>query len=135
MFAEPLLALTVFTIELLPNNRTLYKPCGRYNNSNQARSSRVGRNFLPTVIVTDEDNTESERRNVNQDNEEIDVGNRIEKNKEDLTVEVDCDNDDTSGHYVFVRDDRKKNEFFTLCEVEVFSDENECKFQVSDGVQ
>ena len=85
------------------------------------------------MVVTDEDNTESARRNVNQDNEEIDVGNRIEKNKEDLTVEVDCDNDDTSGHYVFVRDDRKKNEFFTLCEVEVFSDENECKFQVKDG--
>jgi len=124
---EPLLALTVFTIELLPNNRTLYKPCGRYNNSNQGRTNRVGRNFLPTLLVTDEDNTESARNNANQDAEEIDVVNKVEKNKEDLTVEVHCDNDDTSGHYVFVRDDRKKNEFFTLCEVEVFSDEQESK--------
>jgi len=117
---EPLLALTIFTIELLPNNRTLYKPCGRYNNSYHTRSPRVGRNFLPTLVVTDESIDQWERATDNHDKEEIDK-EEIEKHKEDLTVEVHCDNDDTSGHYVFVRDDRKKNEYFTLCEVEVFS--------------
>ena len=116
--------MTVFMIELLPNNRTLYKPCGRYNNSYAHRSTRVGRNFLPTLVVTDEDNKDD---NDNKAVEEIDAVNKIEKNKEDLTVDVHCDNDDTSGHYVFVRDDRKKTEFFSLCEVEVFSDDQECE--------
>ena len=66
---------------------------------------------------------------INHATEEIDKDEvkEIEKHKEDLAVEVHCDNEDTSGHYVFVRDDRKKNEFFTLCEVEVFSDEQKCK--------
>ena len=120
----------MFTIELLPNNRTLYKPCGKYNNSYQARTTRVGRNFLPTLLVTDDDNKDAGKNNENQAVEEIDVVNKMEKNKEDITVDVHCDNDDTSGHYVFVRDDRKKNEFFTLCEVEIFSDEEECKILI-----
>ena len=114
----------MFTIELLPNNRTLYKPCGRYNNSYTPRTSRVGRNFQPTLVVTDDDNKDN---NENKAVEEIDAVNKIEKNKEDLTVDVHCDNEDTSGHYVFVRDDRKKNEYFSLCEVEVFSDDQECE--------
>lgn len=33
LFSENLQALTVFIIETLPNNRTVYKTCGHYNNS------------------------------------------------------------------------------------------------------
>ena len=76
--------------------------------------------------MTDYENAESIEDNSNKDPEDTDLKNEVMTNKEDVIIEVHCDNDDASGHYVFVRDDRKKNEFFSLCEVEVFSDNKKC---------
>ena len=37
------------------------------------------------------------------------------------TIDVSCENQDAVGHYIFIRDDRKKEDYFKICEVEVFS--------------
>ena len=66
---EPLIAVTVFTIELLPHNRTVYRLCGRYNNTNSG-SGREARRF-----VTDTDSR-------------MELGSR----EETLTVMVECEN-------------------------------------------
>ena len=39
---ENLQAFTVFTIETKPNNRTVYKPCGHYNNSVSREPRNLG---------------------------------------------------------------------------------------------
>jgi len=65
-------ALTVFVIELLEGNRTLYKPCGRHLGSHEGEG------------------------------------------------EVTCGPADSAGHFLFLRDDRKAEEEFKLCEVIVF---------------
>ena len=109
LFLEPLIAVTIFTIELLPHNRTLYKLCGRYNNSVPASdlgpAGRSARKF-----VTD---TESRERNKIVNREE-------EQQSEHVIIDVACENEEAVGHYIFVRDDRKKVDYFTLCEVEAF---------------
>ena len=95
---EPLIAVTVFTIELLPHNRTVYRLCGRYNNTSSG-SGREARRF-----VTDTDSR-------------MELGRR----EEAVTVMVECDNREAVGHFIFIRDDRKKEDYFTICEVEVFA--------------
>ena len=97
---EPLIAVTVFTIELLPHNRTVYRLCGRYNNTNSnSGSGREARRF-----VTDTDSR-------------MELG----RGEETLTVMVECENREAVGHFIFIRDDRKKEDYFTICEVEVFA--------------
>jgi len=51
---EPRIAVTVFTIEMLPNNRTLYKLCGRFNNMETRFSVRE-----PRILVTDDESRSS----------------------------------------------------------------------------
>ena len=43
-----------------------------------------------------------------------------QSDSDDLVVDVSCDSEDARGHYIFIRDDRKKVDYFTICEVEVF---------------
>ena len=93
---DPLIAVTVFTIELLPHNRTVYRLCGRYNNTNNGREARR--------FVTDTDSR-------------MELG----RGEETLTVMVECENREAVGHFIFIRDDRKKEDYFTICEVEVFA--------------
>ena len=45
---------------------------------------------------------------------------RDQTDSDDLVVDVSCDSEDARGHYIFIRDDRKKVDYFTICEVEVF---------------
>ena len=99
--SDPLVAVTIFTIEILPHNRTLYKLCGRYNNTKRVRQPKQ----LPRpMFVTDTENT-------------VTTG---EDDSDDLVVDVRCDGQDAVGHYIFIRDDRKKEDYFRICEVEVF---------------
>ena len=44
-----------------------------------------------------------------------------EEDDDTVAVQIDCENQNTVGNTIFVRDDRKKNEFFHVCEVEVFA--------------
>lgn len=94
------MALTIFTIEMLPNNRTLYKLCGRFN-----FTSRPSQPSKRTMFVTDSQNTDSDQDQADSD---------------DLVVDVTCDSQDAKGHYIFIRDDRKNVDYFSICEVEVF---------------
>ena len=59
-----------------------------------------------TMYVTDSQNT------AQSDKDQTD--------SDDLVVDVSCDSEDARGHYIFIRDDRKKVDYFTICEVEVF---------------
>ena len=93
--------MTVFTIEMLPQNRTLYKLCGRYNNTNRARQPKE---IARTMFVTDTENTLR----------------TAEDDSDDLIVDIQCDSQDAVGHYIFVRDDRKHKDYFSICDVEVF---------------
>ena len=93
--------MTVFTIEMLPQNRTLYKLCGRYNNTNRPRQPKE---IARTVFVTDTENTLR----------------TPEDDSDDLIVDIQCDGRDAVGHYIFVRDDRKNKDYFSICDVEVF---------------
>ena len=43
-----------------------------------------------------------------------------EEDSDDLVVDVLCDGQDAVGHYIFIRDDRKKEDYFSICDVEVF---------------
>ena len=51
-----------------------------------------------------------------------------EEDDDTVAVQIDCENQNTVGNTIFVRDDRKKNEFFHVCEVEVFAwdEDQEC---------
>ena len=99
---DPLVAVTIFTIEMLPHNRTLYKLCGRYNYTNRVRQPKE----IPTsIFVTDTENT---------------MTAEAEDDSDDLVVDVHCDGQDAVGHYIFIRDDRKKEDYFSICDVEVF---------------
>lgn len=108
-FVEPLVAVTIFTIEMLPGNRTLYKMCGRYNYTNSGPGGGPERE--PRRFVTDSENQIS------------DVSSLRHRDApgEQITLEVACENQDAVGHFIFIRDDRKKEDFFKVCEVEVFS--------------
>ena len=104
--SDPLVAVTIFTIEMLPHNRTLYKLCGRYNNTNTVRQPKE----IPrTVFVTDTENTRM-----------VDDDDQVEDDSDDLIVDIGCDGQDAVGHYIFIRDDRKKEDYFSICDVEVF---------------
>jgi len=108
---EPRIAVTVFTIEMLPNNRTLYKLCGRFNNMETRFSARE-----PRILVTDD---ESRSSNDIQPHLGPDV----------MSADVVCENEEAEGHYIFIRDDRKKLELFSICELEVFQlkkDDDDC---------
>ena len=104
---EPLIAVTIFTIEMLPGNRTLYRMCGRYNYTNSGSGDGQGRE--PRRFVTDSESqvTASSLRHRDK--------------QEQITLEVVCENRDAAGHFIFIRDDRKKEDVFKVCEVEVFS--------------
>ena len=56
--------------------------------------------------------TDSQNTAQNSDKDQTD--------SDDLVVDVSCDSEDARGHYIFIRDDRKKVDYFTICEVEVF---------------
>ena len=43
-----------------------------------------------------------------------------EEDSDDLVVDIHCDDQDAVGHYIFVRDDRKNKDYFSICDVEVF---------------
>ena len=49
-FSENLQALTVFIIETLPNNRTVYKTCGHYNNSLPREPRVLNSNFENSLL-------------------------------------------------------------------------------------
>ena len=100
--------MTIFSIEMLPGNRTLYRMCGRYNYTNPGPGLKTRE---PRRFVTDTENqipTSSLRHD-----DDKQVG--------EVTIEVPCENEDAAGHFIFIRDDRKKEDFFKVCEVEVFS--------------
>ncbi len=101
--------MTIFTIEMLPGNRTLYKMCGRYNYTNSG-SGGGGQGREPRRFVTDAENQvpASSLRHPDTPGDQI-------------TLEVVCENRDAAGHFIFIRDDRKKEDVFKVCEVEVFS--------------
>ena len=108
-FVEPLVAVTIFTIEMLPGNRTLYKMCGRYNFTNSGPGG--GQEREPRRFVTDSENQISD----------ISSLRHRDTPGEQITLEVACENQDAVGHFIFIRDDRKKEDYFKVCEVEVFS--------------
>ena len=110
--SDPLVAVTVFTIELLPSNRTLYKLCGRFNNS--AGAGRAGRHLL---TVTDRQSTAPRPAPTPPP--------PAPQPEQNMRVEVQCGDNEAFGHFVFIRDDRKKEETFRVCEVEVFAEETE----------
>ena len=112
------MALTIFTIEMLPHNRTLYKLCGRYNYTSRATGPSLGEGKM---FVTDSQNSGSD-----QD----------QTDSEELVVDVTCDSQDAKGHYIFIRDDRKKVDYFRICEVEVFEfDKRGNAVVISSGVR
>ena len=90
---------------MLPHNRTLYKLCGRYNYTSRVRQPKEA---PTTVFVTDSQTT----------------GEFTDDDSDDLVVDVSCDSQDARGHYIFIRDDRKKEDYFSICEVEVFAHDN-----------
>ena len=106
-FVEPLIAVTIFTIEMLPGNRTLYRMCGRYNYTNSGSGDGQGRE--PRRFVTDSESQDQASSLRHRDKQE------------QITLEVECENRDAAGHFIFIRDDRKKEDVFKVCEVEVFS--------------
>ena len=106
-FVEPLIAVTIFTIEMLPGNRTLYRMCGRYNYTNSGSGDGQGRE--PRRFVTDSESQDQASSLHHRDKQE------------QITLEVSCENRDAAGHFIFIRDDRKKEDVFKVCEVEVFS--------------
>lgn len=106
-FVEPLIAVTIFTIEMLPGNRTLYRMCGRYNYTNSGSVDGQGRE--PRRFVTDSESQDQASSLRHRDKQE------------QITLEVSCENRDAAGHFIFIRDDRKKEDVFKVCEVEVFS--------------
>ena len=59
------------------------------------------------MYVTDSQNT-------------VQHSDKDQTDSDDLVVDVSCDSEDARGHYIFIRDDRKKVDYFTICEVEVF---------------
>ena len=85
-------------INILNTEYALY----RYNYTTMARQPKQR-----TMYVTDSQNTAQ-----NSDRDQTD--------SDDLVVDVSCDSEDARGHYIFIRDDRKKVDYFTICEVEVF---------------
>ena len=99
--------MTIFTIEMLPGNRTLYKMCGRYNYTNSGSGGGQGRE--PRRFVTDAESQAPASSLRHRDE------------PEQITLEVACENQDAAGHFIFIRDDRKKEDVFKVCEVEVFS--------------
>ena len=100
--------MTIFTIEMLPGNRTLYKMCGRYNYTNSESGGR-GQAREPRRFITDAENQTPASSLRHPDK------------PEQITLEVACENQDAAGHFIFIRDDRKKEDVFKVCEVEVFS--------------
>ena len=57
------------------------------------------------------------------DTESRERNNIVEQEKDEsehVMIDVACENEEAVGHYIFVRDDRKKVDYFTLCEVEAF---------------
>ena len=104
--SDPLVAVTIFTIEILAHNRTLYKLCGRYNYTNTIRQPKE---MASSMFVTDTENTMA-----------ADEQAEAKEDSDDLVVDVRCDGQDAVGHYIFIRDDRKKEDYFRICDVEVF---------------
>ena len=81
--------------------------CGRYERS----VAREPRHFV----------TDDESRVTNK----IQHDDGRENDSEIVTIDVTCDNNDAVGHHIFVRDDRKKADYFKVCEVEVFAEDEE----------
>ena len=98
-------------IEMLPGNLTHYNLCGRYNNSGVTSPLY---NRSPRKFVTDTENQSLMSRSSSSLRHDDDAD----------TIDVSCENQDAVGHYIFIRDDRKKEDYFKICEVEVFSFNN-----------
>ena len=102
-----MIAVTVFIIEISPQNKTFYNLCGRFERS-------VARE--PRYFVTDDESRVNNRIRLEDD---------TDNDSEIVTIDVSCDNKDAVGHQIFVRDDRKKEDYFKVCEVEVFAEKQE----------
>ena len=103
-------------IEMLPGNLTHYNLCGRYNNSGFTSQQSDVYNRSPRKFVTDTENQSLVSRSSTSS---------LHHDDDADTIDVSCENQDAVGHYIFIRDDRKKEDYFKICEVEVFSFKNQ----------